>query len=116
DFETRNIPLGIWNSIYRTTLMGLKESKKVAEADPLINAEVKANQIAATEILSVLGYSVLVNMFGDVPYSEALGEVNQPQYDDAKTIYTDLLARLDGAINSIKPGAAGFGESDLIYG
>lgn len=116
DFETRNIPLGIWNSIYRTTLMGLQESKKVAEADPLINAEVKANQIAATEILSVLGYSVLVNMFGDVPYSEALGEVNQPKYDDAKTIYTDLLSRLDGAINSIKPGAAGFGDSDLIYG
>src|SRR5690606_9755211 len=58
----------------------------------------------------------LVNMFGDVPYSEALGEVNQPKYDDAKTIYTDLLSRLDGAINSIKPGAAGFGDSDLIYG
>lgn len=116
DFETRNIPLGIWNSIYRTTLMGLKESKKVAEADLLTPDAVKVNQVAATEILSVLGYSVLVNMFGDVPYSEALGDVNQPKYDDAKTIYADLLSRLDAAINSIQPAADGFGESDLIYG
>lgn len=116
DFETRNIPQGIWNSIYRTTLMGLKESKKVAEEDGLISAEVKANQVASTEILSVLGYSILVNMFGDVPYSEALGDVNQPKYDDAKTIYMDLLSRLDAAINSITPGAGGFGSSDLIYG
>lgn len=116
DFETRNIPQGIWNSIYRTTLMGLKESKKVAEVDPLTNADVKANQVAATEILSVMSYSMMVNIFGDIPYSEALGDVNQPKYDDAKTIYADLLGRLDGAINSIKPGAAGFGSSDLIYG
>lgn len=116
DFETRNIPQGIWNSIYRTTLMNLKESKKVAEADALISADVKANQVAATEILSVLGYSVLVNMFGDIPYTEALGDANQPVYDDAKTIYADLLSRLDAAINSIKPAAAGFGASDLLYG
>lgn len=116
DFETRNIPLNIWNPMYRTVLINLQESKKVAEEDALTNAAVKANQVAATEVLSVLAWSILVNIWGDIPYTEALGEANQPKYDDAKTIYADLFARLNTAIGQMTPGAGGFGSSDLIYG
>lgn len=116
DFETRNIPLNIWNPMYRTVLISLQECKKVAEEDALTNAAVKANQVAATEVLSVLAWSVLVNIWGDIPYTEALGEANQPKYDDAKTIYADLFARLNTAIGQMTPGAGGFGSSDLIYG
>jgi hypothetical protein len=116
DFETRNIPLNIWNPMYRTVLINLQESKKVAEEDALTNAAVKANQVAATEVLSVLAWSILVNIWGDIPYTEALGEANQPKYDDAKTIYADLFARLNTAIGQMTPSAGGFGSSDLIYG
>lgn len=116
NFETRNIPQGIWNSVYAEVLNDLKESRRVAEADELISEEQRANQIAATEVMSVLAWSFLVNIWGDVPYSEALGEINQPKYDDAATIYADLLNRLNAAISQIKPAAAGFGSSDLVYG
>ncbi len=116
DFETRNIPLNIWNPMYRTVLINLKESKKVAEEQSLVSDAIKANQVAATEVLSVLAWSVLVNIWGDIPYTEALGDENQPKYDDARTIYTDLFKRLDTAIGQITPSATGFGSSDLIYG
>lgn len=117
DIVTRNIPLNFWTPFYREALMDLKNSKMTLEADAFLNVDIKANQIALTEIMSVYAWTVVVNTWGDVPYSEALqlDEFGQPKYDDAKTIYTDLFARLDAAIASIKPAVEGFGASDLIY-
>ena len=47
---------------------------------------------------------MLVDVYGDVPYTEALGRsINAtPVYDDAQAIYTDLLVQLDAAIELIK--------------
>ncbi|WP_118193431.1 SusD/RagB family nutrient-binding outer membrane lipoprotein [Albibacterium indicum] len=117
DFVTRNIPLNFWNQFYREALMDLKTSKEVAEADEFLDPAIKANQVALTEILSVYAWTVIVNTWGDVPYSEALNldEFGRPVYDDAATIYQDLFSRLDAAIAAIDPSAEGFGSSDLIY-
>jgi hypothetical protein len=81
--------------------------------------EVTVNKKATTEIVAVYAWANLVDTYGDVPYTEALkpsgaGEVIQPKYDDAKTIYADLIKRLDAAIATIKTSKAGF-SSDLIY-
>ena len=60
---------------------------------------------------------MLVSTFGNIPYSQALDYANvHPVYDDAATIYTDLLRRLDAALSSIDAGSDGFGSSDLLYG
>jgi hypothetical protein len=60
---------------------------------------------------------VLVNTFGNIPYTEALNFTNpQPKYDDAKAIYDDLFRRLDAALASINPESESFGSADLIYG
>jgi hypothetical protein len=68
--------------------------------------------------MEVYTYYVLVNTFGDVPYSEALDPNNLfPKYDDAKTIYTDLLKRLSDDIGKLNAANAGFsGSEDLVYG
>lgn len=118
DFVTRNIPLGFWTQFYREALMDLKTSRQVAEDDEFLDPAIKKNQIALTEILSVYAWTVLVNTWGDVPYSEALDldGHGQPVYDDAATIYADLFSRLDAAIADIDPAAGSFGSSDLIYG
>ena len=118
DFVTRNIPQNFWTQLYREALMDLQSSKQTVEADEFLDATIKANQIALTEIMSVYAWTVVVNTWGDVPYSEALQLDNhgQPSYDDAETIYADLFARLDAAIDAIDPAAEGFGASDLIYG
>lgn len=119
DITSRNIPLNYWTPFYREVLQDLKESRRIIEAntDASVTAEVKANQIALTEIMAVYTWSVLVNTWGDVPYTEALDiNINQPKYDKAADIYADLFKRLDAAIGQITPTSATFGSADLIYG
>lgn len=78
-----------------------------------------SNYKAVARIMKAYHYQLLVDMYGDVPYSEALLRSGQatPKYDDAKTIYEDLIVKLTGAIklinssqNLVKPGA-----DDVIF-
>lgn len=116
NLTARTIPQALWQAIYRDVLMDLKEARRLIEADQILTADVKANQLAQIEIIEVYAWSVLVNSFGNVPYSEALNPDNAlPKYDDAATVYADLVARLDAALLNLKPAAAGFGTADLLY-
>jgi hypothetical protein len=73
DLNTRNIPQTFWNTIYVSVLRDLKEARTVLEADNSItNAALKQNQLAMIEIMEVYAWQVLVNTFGDIPYTEAL--------------------------------------------
>ena len=113
---TRTIPQASWDRMYVNALSNLKEAKKIVDADKITGADVKGNQLAMIDIMQVYAYSVLVNTFGNVPYTEALDINNpQPKYDDAKTITLDLLTRLDADLLALNESAAGFGSSDIIY-
>ena len=65
------------------------------------DAGVIANKLAIIELLNVYSFQNLVDIFGNVPYSQAL-DINNitPAYDDAATIYSDLLSRIDAALGS----------------
>ena len=58
---------------------------------------------AIAKIMKSFHFQVLVDLYGDIPYSEALqrGEDATPVYDDALTIYEDLIVELTAAINLI---------------
>lgn len=118
DLSTRNIPQNFWNTLYRDVLRDLQEARmstKAQQGSDLDTAQ-QTNQLAMINILEVYTWSILVNTFGDVPYSQALDfEQVQPAYDDAREIYTDLLERLDTAIGSLDADEAGFGSGDLLY-
>jgi hypothetical protein len=65
----------------------------------------------------------LVDIWGNVPYSEAFktGEgILKPKYDDQKTIYEDLVLKLDAAIKIIQDLPVDATEipssSDIVYG
>lgn len=118
DLATRDIPQNFWNDIYLNVIKSLNESQRLIPLQgSLASKTVQANQDACVEILNVYAYSVLVNTFGNIPYTEALNSDNvYPKYDDAATIYADLLKRLDAAITKIKDSDAGFGANDLLYG
>ncbi len=117
DFSTRNIPQTWWTTLYRDVLADLKESGKIVTANTTLDAAVKSNQLAMIDIMQVYSFYVLVNSFGDIPYSEALDATKIfPKYDDAKTVYTDLLTRLVADIGKLDASKAGFSSSeDLIY-
>jgi len=58
-----------------------------------------------------------VDIFGNVPYSQALDITKiAPVYDDAATIYQDLLTRIDAALGNLDATSASFGSADIIYG
>jgi len=118
DFATRAIPQGWWTRMYRDVLNDLKESARVITADASLDAGVKANQLAMIDIMQVYAYNILVNSFGNIPYKEALDPNNLfPVYDDAKTVYTDLLKRLADDISKLNTASIGFAAADdLIYG
>ena len=117
DFSTRNIPQAWWTTMYRDVLVDLAESGKLVSADALLAPGVKANQLAIIDLMQVYTYNILVNTFGDIPYTEALNSTNLfPKYDDAKTVYTDLLKRVADDIGKLNASSAGFSSSeDLVY-
>ncbi len=119
DFFTRNIPQTWWAIMYRDVLADLKESKKIiAATEPGLESEATLqNQTAIVDLMEVYVYSILVNTFGDVPYSESNDFNNLfPAYDDAKTIYDDLFTRIDNNIAALSTEGNGFSsKADLIY-
>ncbi|MGZ5285743.1 MAG: SusD/RagB family nutrient-binding outer membrane lipoprotein [Flavisolibacter sp.] len=116
DIVTRQIPRQIWNGLYRDVIRDFREAKKLIPSQ-VSNAGIQQNQLAITEIMEVMAWYYLVTTFGDIPYSEAL-EINtlQPKYDNQKTIYTDLLNRLNAAIADLNDASGSFGNADLVYG
>jgi Starch-binding associating with outer membrane len=118
DIATRQINRFFWDPLYRDVLGDLREARRTLDADQLMEANLKASQIAAIEVLEVYTWSVLVNTYGNIPYSQALDIANvQPSYDDDQTIYNDLFTRLDAAIAQMDQNQeeAGLGSGDLYY-
>jgi hypothetical protein len=120
DLITRNIPQNFWNIMYRDVLNNFSYAASlVPQQGPAVASEgVKKNQLAIIKIMQVYTNSVLVNSFGNIPYSQALkiDSTSTPKYDDAKTIYYSLLDNLDTAISSLNTSYGSFGSSDLLLG
>jgi hypothetical protein len=120
NFQDRGIPDGYADRFYRIALMDLNEAKlKLQEQELTGNlAVIKENKLAIIEILTVYGFQCLVDAFGDMPYTEALqGAANStPAYDDAKTIYMDLMSRLQAAVNKLDASEGSFGSADFMFG
>lgn len=111
DMVTRGVPQAYNNVQYRLVLMNYKEAARVLETEPLagISQAQRNNQLAIIEIMSVLAWSNLVELFGDIPYSQALdaNKYPTPVYDDGLTIYKDLITRLTAAIGKMTPTVGG---------
>ncbi len=120
DQVTRTIPEKHWSVLYKDVLKDLDEAKKVIEATTYSTSELEAlkpNKLVIIEILNVYAYALLVETFGDVPYTEALDIDNLlPVYDDGETVYKDLVARLTTAIGALDEDTESFGSADRIYG
>ncbi len=119
NLTTRTIPDNHWDILYRDVLKDLDESKKIVTTTTYggdASPNVKTNRLAIIEILEVYTYAVLVETFGDIPYSESLNiDKPLPKYDDGKTVYKDLISRLNVAIASMDPNNGSFTDADNMY-
>lgn len=120
DILNRNIPDTHWRVLYRDVLRDLKEATTIINSETTVTvSEIKSkkNRLAITELLSIYAYSVLVDTFGDIPYTESLQVLEHPtpKYDGAITIYNDLFVRLDAAITLLDSSGSSFGVADFAY-
>lgn len=77
--------------------------------------------LAAALVLRSWVFMHLTDMFGDIPYTEALqGFVAdgtlKPVYDSQEDVYMDLLATLEEANQLLAGTSVSFGSGDLIFG
>jgi len=120
DLVGRTIPDLTFRGYYRDALKDLDEAAKlITEEETLTDdaAKNKKNRLAIIELVTCYAYQHLVDIFGNVPYTEAL-DLSQvtPAYDDAWTIYQDLISRVNAAIGALDASVGSFGGQDLIYG
>ncbi len=78
-----------------------EETKVAAQANGS-----NANQIAAATILKSYYFHQMTDIWGMIPYSEALGglESQYPKFDSQQSVYTAIFAELDSALNMINNG------------
>jgi Starch-binding associating with outer membrane len=97
----------------------------ITDLDVIINqatAEKRFVYAGIAKILRAYTFSQMVDVWGDVPFSEFnkfKEGIKQPKFDDDATIYPQLIAQIDAgiadinnpALNTSRPGA-----DDVIYG
>ena len=71
-------------------------------------------------LMKAYTFQLLVDVFGDVPYTEALQGVNNitPKTTEGSVIYQDLIAKIDAALASYNanPFDTTIGKQDMLYG
>jgi hypothetical protein len=119
DIGDRDQPDFAFRWAYRRVLKDLDEAAIIISEGVVANAEeevVKTNKLFIIEIINVFVFQRLVDIFGAIPYSEALDIGNvYPSYEMGVDIYDDILVRLDAAISGLDDSAGSFGSEDVIY-
>lgn len=119
DLRNRDVGGGFYTYMNRDVLSDLQEAKNIVTEEEVSAFEqpIKDNKLAIIELMEAYTWHVIVDTYGDVPYTEALqGSDNLlPAYDDDADIYMDLFSRIDAALSKISSNDS-FGDSDLIYG
>lgn len=104
---------GNWDAGY--TLLKNYNNIILKSSDPL-----QANYAAIANIMSALHFQNLVDIYNNIPYSEALlgGANTIPAYDNGASVYDGLVSRLEAAVALIdaNPDAEDPGAYDIMFG
>lgn len=106
---------GTWNYLYSGPLKDLEEM--INASDP----EVNPKYLAVGQLLKAYYFTTMVDLWGDVPYSEAfkgnsIDEKNlEPVYDKGADIYADAFRLIDEAIVNLAKTQAVPIRGDIVY-
>lgn len=98
--------------IYTNAITTLGEIINAAKAPEQVN------KLSATRIWKVLLMQRITDLYGDVPYKDAVkgrDKLFLPAYDPQEDIYADMLKELEEAIRAFDPSKPTFGPADLLY-
>ena len=106
-----------WSWWYSGVLFDLREIQRLVSESNDAGSARSNNQIAIAKILEALVFQTITDVWGPVPYSEALlaDENRSPKYDSQKDIYLGLVNEVQSAIAQIDVYSESFGSSDIIY-
>jgi hypothetical protein len=103
-----------WNAIYAGTLKDLKDVIEICSAGGSEDGNYSARGIA--EILSAYCYSVVTDLWGEAPFSQAIADTRTPEFDDQESIYEGLFDLLDAGIADLNLESVGNPAAfDLYY-
>jgi hypothetical protein len=117
-----------WPKLYSSALPSstTSEAGVLQNIEDIIKKQTEAGNlryVGIVKILKAYTYSQIVDVYGDVPFSEAnkLSEnILYPKFDDDATIYPALFTILDEGITALKDNSASNiltpGDDDVIYG
>lgn len=111
--------LNVWFAqMYAGALEDLADLQKVVAEHPSLDAAADQNKIAIAKILQAYSFQIVTDVFGPVPYTDALqGSRNRtPKYDSQKDIYLGLINNLHEAISMLDESAGSFETGDILYG
>jgi len=117
NFTNRQNPDNVWSEIYRDVILDLQDAKSIVAANGELGQAAKDARMGQLEVIEVYAWHVLVDSFGDIPYSQA-GQADEfplPAYDDDMVIYEDLISRLDNVGTMLSAGQ-GYSSADVVYG
>lgn len=100
-----------WQDIYR--LMS-----DITDIEDQAEEEGALHYLGAAKILKAINLGLVLDLWGDVPYTEAFrGEFLQPAYDDDETLYNELISLLDQGISDLKAEnqEVTLGDDDFIF-
>nr|WP_294945379.1 SusD/RagB family nutrient-binding outer membrane lipoprotein [uncultured Mucilaginibacter sp.] len=103
-----------WNNTYPNSVKLLEQVLSVTKGDAS-----KSNLNNVARIWRAYNYMMLVDTYGDVPYSQAgqayLSTVFLPKYDKQQDIYADLVNEITTATAALDP-AKDVVKGDVFYG
>src|ERR1700744_1383473 len=54
--------------------------------------------MGAADVFSAMGFMEMLDLYGEMPYTQAISNIPSPAYDNGKTIYYGCMAKLNEAI------------------
>ena len=116
--EARYIPrqsviASTWRVFYANVISQADAMYKLAEA------EENNNMMGVALVIQAHGYSILTDLYGDVPFSEAINTdqgIIAPAYDEQEGVYSGIIDMLTRASALLGTGGTIDSGSDILYG
>jgi len=108
---------GLYRHLYAGVLMDLADIERILLEKPGLDPLENGNKLAVARVLRVYTLQLLSDMFGPIPYGEALHGASDrtPAYVSQREVYFSLIGELKAAIQIMDVGHSGFGPADMIY-
>ncbi|MBP1618024.1 MAG: hypothetical protein H6Q14_1851 [Bacteroidetes bacterium] len=114
---TWNCVAGVTTTPYQTWFVGA--AANLTDLYDKAESEGAYYYMGAADVIHAMGFMEMLDLYGEMPYTEALSGIASPTYDDGKTIFYGCIAKLDEAITLFgetqASTATSFADGDMWF-